>query len=131
MEQARIEEKYQKIAEKVMDEHQDLQWIRKAEIRICYMASDAVKRRGQRLVAGECIKVRDIYRPLVPYEFLIVIYEDSTAGMSEEQLEILMYHELLHIGIDEKGEEVKYIVNPHDVEDFRAVIDQYGLDWSR
>jgi hypothetical protein len=33
--------------------------------------------------------------------------------------------------MDDTGEEVKYIVNPHDVEDFRAVIDRYGIDWAK
>ena len=51
--------------------------------------------------------------------------------MSDEQMEILLYHELLHVGMDDTGEEVKYIVNPHDVEDFRAVIDRYGIDWAK
>jgi hypothetical protein len=51
-------------------------------------------------------------------------------GMTERQLEILMYHELLHVGMTEDGEDVKYIVNPHDVEEFRTIIDKYGIDWS-
>lgn len=41
-------------------------------------------------------------------------------------MEALIYHELLHIGID--GE--KYSVIPHDLEDFKAVIDRYGAHWS-
>jgi len=60
-----------------------------------------------------------------------VIYETNTAGMTEQQLRILLYHELLHVGIDEAGEGLKYVITPHDIEDFRKVIDRYGIDWAR
>ena len=40
----------------------------------------------------------------------------------------MLQHELLHIGQSEKG---TFIVKPHDVEDFREIIDEYGLDWSQ
>jgi hypothetical protein len=48
--------------------------------------------------------------------------------MTEEQLDILMEHELRHIGISESG---TLQIMPHDIEDFRAIIDDYGLDWSQ
>jgi hypothetical protein len=47
--------------------------------------------------------------------------------MDEHQLEILMEHELRHIGITDNGD---LVIEPHDIEDFRAIIDDYGLDWS-
>jgi len=52
--------------------------------------------------------------------------------MNDEQLKILMLHELMHIGIEinEKGEIKKYIV-PHSVQDFEYILDKYGLNWSR
>lgn len=36
-----------------------------------------------------------------------------------------MYHELRHIGIGEKG--LKIV--PHDIEDFKDILKEYGLDW--
>ena len=38
---------------------------------------------------------------------------------------------LLHIGIDYRqgGEEV-YSIRPHDVEDFKVIIEKYGVDWA-
>jgi hypothetical protein len=54
----------------------------------------------------------------------------NTEGLTEEQMRNLMYHELLHGGMDDKTGEPKYKVTPHDVEDFRSVIDQYGTDWA-
>jgi hypothetical protein len=47
--------------------------------------------------------------------------------MDEHQLEILMEHELRHIGVADSGE---LVIEPHDIEDFRAIIDNYGLDWN-
>ncbi len=131
MEYVKVSEEYSGIAEKVIDEHEDLHWIRNLKVRIGYLASDREKKKDGGLVLGECIKVKPLYRPYVPHDFLIVIYETNTAGLTENQMEILMYHELLHIGIDEAGEELKYNINPHDVEDFRTVIDRYGIDWAK
>jgi hypothetical protein len=46
-------------------------------------------------------------------------------------MEILLYHELLHVGIKEDGEgEYIYSVNPHEIEDFKTIINQYGMDWA-
>ena len=131
MEYVKVSEEFSGLAEKVIDEHEDLHWIRKLKVRIGYLVSDREKKKDGGLVLGECIRVKPIYRPYIPHDFLIVIYETNTAGMNEKQMEILLYHELLHIGIDEAGEELKYVVNPHDVEDFRAVIDRYGIDWAK
>jgi hypothetical protein len=51
--------------------------------------------------------------------------------MSEAQMGILLFHELLHIGIEPgpDGEET-YSVNHHDLEDFKVIIDRYGTDWA-
>lgn len=46
--------------------------------------------------------------------------------MDKEQLEILMWHELKHCGIDD---EKPYIV-PHDLEDFKEIVDIYGPYWA-
>lgn len=125
-------EAYKNLMNEVIEEHEDLHWIRNADVSICVLQSDREKRAaGGRIVYGECMKVKPVYKPFCPYDFLIVVYEPNIEGFTDHQLRILMYHELLHVGIDETGEELKYVVNPHDIEDFRTVIDQYGLDWNR
>ena len=52
--------------------------------------------------------------------------------MTEEQIRILIFHELLHIGIevDDDGEE-HYSCVPHDLEDFKQIIDRFGTDWDK
>ena len=130
MEVVKVSEEYSGLAERVIEAHEDLHWIRKLNVRIGYLESDREKKKSGRFVLGECIRVRDLYRPFVPHDFLIVIYVRNTVAMTEKQKEILMYHELLHIGIDEAGEELRYVVNPHDIEEFRAVADKFGTDWA-
>ena len=59
---------------------------------------------------------------------MITVFEPNCVGMTEKQMEILIYHELLHIKIDEDG---NHSVRPHDLEDFRVIIDEYGVDWDK
>ena len=57
-----------------------------------------------KIVLGECRKVQDLERLFCPFDFLIIIYEPNVEGLTEKQIEILLHHELSHIGIDEEGE---------------------------
>ena len=113
-----------------MAEHHDLQWIPKIGVKVGFLESDRPKKKSGRLVLGECILVKDLYRCFIPYDFLIVIYMPNVIGMTKEQMKILLYHEMLHIGISDDGEDLKYVVNPHDVEEFRTIVDKYGIDWA-
>ena len=80
------------------------------------------------IVFGECKKIDEIYKIYCPYDFLIIIYEENCAEFSEEQMRILLYHELLHIGIDDKGKPYK---KAHDIEEFNEIFLLYGLNWHR
>lgn len=123
-----IKEEYAERAERVMEAHHDLAWIKGMEVRIAFLASDRIKKSHGRPVLGECVKVGGIYKALLPYDFLIVIYEVNTAGLTDSQLDILFYHELLHIGINKKGD--GFTVRPHDIQEFQAVAEQYGAWWT-
>ncbi|MDO4647954.1 MAG: putative metallopeptidase [Eubacteriales bacterium] len=94
-------EKYKKLMDTVIEEHEDLAWIQ-GMVSIDCLAADKQKKSDAGYVLGECIRVKDVYREYCPYDFLIVIYEKNCAGMTEEQLKILMYHELLHVDVGEK-----------------------------
>lgn len=118
---------YREIAERVIREHQELEWLR--SVRIDFVESDKEKKSRGRMVFGECHLVKELHKLYIPWDFIVVIYAPNAALLSERQKEILIYHELLHVDISEDGETRK--IRPHDVEDFRAVIDRYGLDWVR
>ena len=81
-----------------------------------------------KIVHGECKKVDEIYKVFCPYDFLIIIYEENCAGFNDKQMRILLYHELLHIGIDEKGKPYK---KAHDIEEFDEIFLLHGLNWHR
>ena len=126
-----LSEEYTNLAQEVIEEHEDLQWLLSGAVTIGYMSSDKKKKSQGFDIFGECKKVTYPYTEICPFDFLIILYDQNLQGLSYEQMKILMYHELLHIGIDERSGEPKYVIVPHDVQDFRAVIEKYGIDWAR
>ena len=89
------------------------------------------KKSNRREVYGQCEKVPDRYRWIIPYDFTITLFEPNIERLDDEQIRILLLHELMHVGIDVDGNEETYYVVAHDVEDFRDIIDKYGMDWSQ
>ena len=131
VETAQQSEEFAEIGWEVIREQPSLQWISGAGITIGCLESDKPKKKNRRECLGECIKVQDLYKCFIPYDFLIVVYAPNVTGMDRDGLKKLMHHELLHVGMDEKNGEPKYFVYPHDVEDFREIIDRYGIDWAK
>lgn len=95
---------------------------------IVYLSSTLKKRSADKIIKAQCEKISEKYKWSIPCDFTITVFEPNCIGMSEKQMEILIYHELLHIKIDEDG---NYSVRPHDLEDFRVIIDEYGVDWDK
>ena len=124
-------ERYRLLAEDVIRSEPSLAHIRRSEVAICYLASDAEKRSHGRVRLGDCERVPARWRWAVPFDFAITVYEPNVVRLDEERLRRLLLHELLHVGIErlEDGRE-RYSVVPHDVEDFRHMIEAYGLDWA-
>lgn len=122
-------EELRKLGEKLIQKHKEFEDIRDAEVRIGYCVSDDARIRDGKAVLGECTKVKPLYQAFIPYDFLITFFEPNIEELSKKQKEILMMHELLHIGISTVGE-LTYRIVPHDVEDFREIIERYGLDWA-
>ena len=67
-----------------------------------------------------------------PMHFTITLYKTNLVGLSADQIRIVMFHELLHVGIEPgpDGDE-SYSVRKHDLEDFKLIIDKYGTEWSK
>lgn len=102
-----------------------------SRVRIKYLQSDVAKKSGPKTVFGDCEKIPNKYKWAIPADFAITVYMPNCEHMSDEQLEMLIFHELLHIGVEFKanGNE-EYRIIPHDLEDFKVVIEKYGTDWS-
>ena len=126
MDNRRVVEDYQIIAQRLIQEKPELEAIKESDIQIICLGSTAAKKKGDKVVMGQCEKVSDKHKWAIPCDFTITLFEPNIAGFNDLQLEILIYHELLHIGIDEG----RLFVKPHDLEDFKIIIDTYGTNWA-
>jgi predicted metallopeptidase len=126
MEKVEKSEKLEKIAQDVIKEFSsDLKWLEK--FKVAYVYSDKRKTAKGCLVYGECRKCNATMRELSGYSFIITFFEPNVKRFTDEQLHILMYHELLH-AMEKNGSPA---IVPHDyvVEEFKKIIDKYGVGW--
>lgn len=132
MDNREIREEYAEIAAEIIKEEELLSDIANSSATIIYLGSDYAKTSKGKTVLGECEKVANKNKWAIPCDFTITVYEPNCVGMTREQLKILLFHELLHVGIkyDQDGEE-KYYIKPHDYEDFKVITDRYGTEWGR
>ena len=114
------------LADQVIGENDNLSHLPETGCRIAYQTADTSKKRGAKTVYADTEKVKDKYRGLLPYDFVITFYWPSCKDLSEEELKRLMFHELCHVGYGKEGERR---ILPHDVEDFRDCIERWGVDW--
>lgn len=125
-----INEEYAKIGQELIDTEEILEYIKDSEARIIFLSSEQKKMQNGKIVFAQCEKVAEKYKWGIPCDFTITVFEPNCEDLTPEQLRILIFHELLHccIKFNDKGEEV-YSINPHDLEDFKYIIDRFGTDW--
>lgn len=122
---------FESMANVLINNTPELSYIKNSQVKIVYLVSSQAKKSGAKMVHGECEKIPAKYKWAINADFSITLFTPNNVHMTEKQLEILLFHELLHIGIepaDDGGE--NYSIVPHDLEDFKKVIDKYGTDWS-
>ena len=129
MEIRQVNDKYTTIAEDLISYEPELAEIRESDVTIMYLSSDSEKKKAGKLVCGQCEKVPDKYKWAVPCDFTITLFEPNIERFTDEQIKILLYHELLHVGIIRDGNEETYFCRPHDIEEFEDIISRYGLKW--
>ena len=133
MESRSINEHYAEIAHDLIEKEDVFIDIANSHATIIYLSSDYEKKKPKqnKLVEGECEKVQDKNKWAIPCDFTITLYEPNLIGKSEEAIKRIIFHELLHVGIEfkEDGTE-KYYIKEHDCEDFKECIDRWGTDWS-
>lgn len=113
------------LATKIINRYPEFDFIKEWDIKIGYVISQE-KKRGEKIIYADCRKVQEVYKAYLPYDFIITFYEFNTGFLNENQLKILMYHELKHIGMGPKGPKIE----PHEIEDFIDILENYGLDWN-
>lgn len=123
---------YAEIGKELIETEPELEAIRNSEATIIFLSSEHEKTADGKAVLGQCEKIQDKYKWAIPCDFTITLFEPNIEDLTEEQIRIVILHELLHVGIrlNSEGEEEYYVV-PHDVEDFRLLIDRYGIDWAK
>lgn len=104
---------------------------------ILYLMTTKNTMRSGKLVLGKATKPAGLVRFLSsahvaqeePADFIITL--NSTAWeerLTESQKEALLDHELCHCGYELNGDdEVKWVIRPHDVEEFAEIIERHGL----
>jgi DNA-binding Lrp family transcriptional regulator len=122
--EAEVSQELRRLGDKIIRRFSEFNFIKEYGIKIGYIISHE-KKQGEKITYAECRKVTNLYKAYLPYDFIITFFERNTGFLNENQLKVLMYHELRHIGIGEKG--LKIV--PHDIEDFKDILKKYGLDW--
>lgn len=125
MDSRRINEDYNKMARELIDKRPELEDIKNGDVTIICLSSSHEKKKADKKVLGQCEKISEKYKWGIPCDFTITVFEPNIEGFTEEQLYILLFHELLHVGVD--GE--RLYIKGHDLEDFKAIIDEFGTGW--
>lgn len=118
------------IAKRLIRTLPEFEDIKDSDVRIAYLSSYEEKEKNHKIIFAECHKVSKQYGWCCKYDFFIVVYEPNVEDFTEEQLEILMRHELHHVGVEYSNEGLKYYIVPHDIEEFWEIIREHGLHWS-
>ncbi|MNO37513.1 hypothetical protein D3C76_275960 [compost metagenome] len=114
-----------RLAEQIIKRFPEFGIIREFNIKIGYVVSQE-RKRGEKITYADCRKVQEVFKAYLPFDFIITFYERNTSMLNENQQKILMLHELRHITLGEKGLKIR----PHDIEDFKDILETYGLDWN-
>lgn len=131
-----ISEEYEKIGMELIENHPILEnlnrFIAAQRIKLIFLESTKEKKSTLGIVHADCEKIADSKRWAIDADFVITVYKPNVLSFTEEQIKVLLLHELMHIGIDvtEKDDLKKYLV-PHSVQDFRYILEKYGLDWAK
>lgn len=115
------------LGEKVIAANEKLEHLNSPSCRIAYQYSSQEKKSNKKTTYADTERIKDKLKAFLPYDFIITFYQPNTVELDAETMERLMYHELCHVGYDEDSG--AYSIIPHDVEDFRDVIEHWGLDW--
>ena len=130
METRSINEEYNKIGRELIETEPALVDILNSRATIVFLSSDKKKMEKGKVVYAECEKISDKYKWGIPADYTITVFEKNCQGFSDRQMRILLFHELLHIGIEFQDGAEKYTTNPHDLEDFKLIIERFGARWA-
>ncbi len=122
-------DRFRKIGERVREELFPLL----QGCRIAWLVSDKPKASRGKTVFAECKKYdkeKLAWLSDESYDFTITVYEPNCEDwyFDDAKYAILLEHELMHVGYDPVTGDCTLV--PHDAEEFRAIIQKYGIDWA-
>ena len=130
MDTRRVDGEYNQIMNELIESEPDLAYIKNSNVRILALSSEHEKKSKYKTVYGQCEKVQEKYKWAIPSDFTITVFEPNVVDFTEEQIRILLFHELLHVGVEQNDGSESYSIIPHDLEDFKIIIDRFGTSWS-
>lgn len=82
-------------------------------------------------VAGRCMLLHNEYTLFTEVNYFITFSKSLWKCLRQEQQELLMCHELLHIlkKKDKEGNFKCFALAGHTIEDFRYLVTKYGVNW--
>lgn len=113
------------LAKKVISESADLKHLDNPSLHIVYMYCDKEKTSNGKKVYADTTKLNDKTKAVAGCDFIITFYRPNCSALDEARMKILMYHELRHVGFKDG----KFSILPHEVEDFKSIIEQHGMNW--
>jgi hypothetical protein len=132
MDTRQISERYAVVGSELISSEEALVDIANSQASIIYLSSEHRKNSKGKVVHAECEKISDKYKWGIPCDFTITVFEPNVEGFTDEQIKILLFHELLHVGIEFNPDGTEtYSIKPHDLEDFKLIVDRYGTEWSK
>ena len=133
MEHRAINTNYEEMAQELIDNEPELAYIKNSQVKIAFLESDQSKKADKdKLVLGECEKVAAKNKWAINYDFTITLFKNNLIGLTLDQIKIVLFHELLHVGIEQGPDGTEtYSVQKHDLEDFKVIIDRFGTDWAK
>ena len=76
---------------------------------------------------GQTRLIKGVWKVVTDKAVLLSLWKNAWDSKSDSWRALLIYHELLHLGVDDVNGGYKII--KHDIEDFAEVIRTYGIDW--
>lgn len=122
---AEEDKEYTSIGKRLIEKIDRLGFILDYDICIAYVRSNEQKQSKGKPVLGDCKKVSNSMKAFLPFDYVITLYEYNIDTLSENQIKLLIYHELRHIKLGDRGLTIRY----HDIEEFSDILLKYGYDW--
>ena len=127
-----ISPRFKNIGDELIENMDELIYLRASKAKIAYLVSDvAVKENKTKYKLADTELIPDKYKWGMDEDFAITVFEPNVSSLSQKQLEILIFQQLLKCGVETDpatGNEKYHIVEP-DVCDFKVIINRYGTDW--